>query len=155
VLISQNGRAHLSDHAFIVAATPGVVGVSRWRAHQFTMQERVRQQAGTEQAGIFTFTVSPIEAFTGELPFGDVKHRTAVLPIVRGQRSERPRSAESRGLTTRSLSRDTGTRTPANTQTSVLWSLRGGVPIPRRGHGPGLPGEALVMAVQALHSEIY
>ena len=40
-----------------------------------------------------------IEVFTGELPFGDMEHETAILMIAQGHRPEKPRGAESRGLT--------------------------------------------------------
>ena len=112
VLISSSGHARLSDyglmpiqsnHAFMVAATPGVVGISRWLAPEIIDPPRrksYRQPAGTEQADIFAFAMLVIEVFTGELPFGDVKHETAILMIAQGQRPERPHDAESRGLTT-------------------------------------------------------
>ena len=112
MLISQNGRARLSDyglmpiqsnHAFMIAATPGAVGISRWLAPELINPPRKkghRQPAGTEQADIFAFAMLAIEVFTGELPFGDVRHETAILMIARGHRPEKPHEAESRGLTT-------------------------------------------------------
>lgn len=112
VLISRNGHARLSDyglmpiqsnHAFMVAATPGVVGISRWLAPELIDPPRKKgyqQPPATEQADIFAFAMLCIEVFTGELPFGDVRHETAILMIVRGQRPEKPADAEDRlGLT--------------------------------------------------------
>jgi len=111
VLVSQNGQARLSDyglmpvqanHAFMVAATPGVVGISRWLAPELIDPPRSnadQQPVATEQADIFAFAMLGIEVFTGDLPFGDVRHETAILMIVRGQRPERPHDCESRGFT--------------------------------------------------------
>ena len=87
----------------MVAATPGVVGISRWLAPELIDPPRrkgARQPAGTEQADIFAFAMLAIEVFTGELPFGDVRHETAILMIARGQRPDKPHDAETRGLTT-------------------------------------------------------
>jgi len=112
VLISQSGHACLSDyglmpvqanHAFMVAATPGVVGISRWLAPELINPPRKkgrRQPAGTKQADIFAFAMLVIEVFAGELPFGDVRHETAILMIAQGKRPEKPSGAESRGFTT-------------------------------------------------------
>ena len=89
-----------SNHAFMVAATPGVVGISRWLAPELIDPPRKRgyhQPMATEQADIFAFAMLVIEVFTGELPFGDVRHESAILKIVRGQRPEKPH--ESCGLT--------------------------------------------------------
>jgi len=111
VLISRGGHARLSDfglmplqsnHAFMIAATPGVVGISRWLAPELIDPPRTKgyqQPAGTEQADIFAFAMLTVEVFTGELPFGDVRHEMAILLIVRGQRPEKPTEAESLGLT--------------------------------------------------------
>ena len=84
------------------AATPGVVGISRWLAPELIDPPRKKghqQPAATEQADIFAFAMLVVEVFTGELPFGDVRHETAILMIVRGQRPEKPQDVESRGLT--------------------------------------------------------
>jgi len=110
VLISPNGHARLSDyglmsiqsdHTFMIAATPGVVGISRWLAPELINPPKKgrRQPAGTEQADIFAFGMLAIEVFTGKLPFGDVRHETAILMIAQGQRPERPQGAESLGFT--------------------------------------------------------
>jgi len=110
VLITRGGRARLSDyglmpiqsnHAFMIAATPGVVGISRWLAPELIDPPRKKgyqQPAGTKPADIFAFAMLAIEVFTGELPFGSVRHETAILMIARGQRPEKP--PESCGLTT-------------------------------------------------------
>jgi len=110
VLISPNGHARLSDyglmpiqsnHAFMVAATPGVVGISRWLAPELIdppRKKEYQQPAATEQADIFALAMLDIEVYTGELPFGDVRHETAIIMIVRGQRPEKPPNADSRGL---------------------------------------------------------
>ena len=87
----------------MIAATPGVVGISRWLAPELINPPRGKgdqQPASTEQADIFAFAMLGIEVFTGELPFGDVRHENAVLMISQGQRPEKPDGAESRGLTT-------------------------------------------------------
>ena len=87
----------------MIAATPGVVGISRWLAPELINPPRrrgYRQPAGTEQADIFAFAMLAMEVFTGELPFGDVRHETAILMIARGQRPEKPHGVENRGLTT-------------------------------------------------------
>ena len=92
-----------SNHALMIAATPGVAGISRWLAPELINPPRkkgYRQPAGTEQADIFAFAMLDIEVFTGELPFGDVRHQKAVLMISRERRPEKPCGAESRGLTT-------------------------------------------------------
>lgn len=84
------------------AATPGVVGISRWLAPELINPPRKkgnRQEAGTEQADIFAFAMLAIEVFTGALPFGDVRHETAILMIAQGQRPGKPQGAESRGFT--------------------------------------------------------
>ena len=84
------------------AATPGVVGISRWLAPELIDPPRRKghqQPAATEQADIFAFAMLVVEVFTGDLPFGDVRHETAILMIVRGQRPEKPHDPESRGLT--------------------------------------------------------
>ena len=86
----------------MIAATPGVVGISRWLAPELINPPRKkghRQPAGTEQADIFAFAMLAIEVFAGDLPFGDVRHETAILMIARGHRPEKPRDAECRGLT--------------------------------------------------------
>lgn len=91
-----------SNHAFMNAATPGVVGISRWLAPELINPPRKkghRQEAGTEQADIFAFSMLAIEVFTGALPFGDVRHETAILMIAQGQRPGKPQGAESRGFT--------------------------------------------------------
>ncbi|KAF9646892.1 kinase-like protein [Thelephora ganbajun] len=112
VLISRSGHARLSDyglmpiqsnHAFMIAATPGVVGISRWLAPELIDPPRKkghRQPAGTGQADIFAFAMLVIEVLTGELPFGDVRHESAILMIAHGKRPEKPQDAESLGLTT-------------------------------------------------------
>src|ERR1700753_1544852 len=90
-----------SNHAFMVAASPGVVGISRWLAPELIDPPRKRGHqtpVATQRADIFAFAMLNIEVFTGELPFGDIKHETAILKIVRGQRPEKPHGAESRGL---------------------------------------------------------
>ena len=87
----------------MIAATPGVVGISRWLAPELINPPRkkgYRQSAGTEQADIFAFAMLGVEVFTGELPFGGVRHETAIIMIAQGQRPEKPRGAENRGLTT-------------------------------------------------------
>ena len=92
-----------ANHAFMVAATPGVVGISRWLAPELINPPRKkgrRQPAGTKRADIFAFAMLGIEVFTGELPFGDVRHETAILMIAQGKRPEKPSGAESRGFTT-------------------------------------------------------
>jgi len=92
-----------SNNAFMIAATPGVVGISRWLAPEIINPPRkkgYRQPAGTEQADIFAFAMLDIEVFTEELPFGDIRHETAIIKIAQGQRPEKPRAVESRGLTT-------------------------------------------------------
>ena len=92
-----------SNHVFTIAATPGAVGISRWLAPELINPPRkkgYRQPAGTEKADIFAFAMLVVEVFTGELPFGDVRHETAILMIAQGQRPEKSRGAESRGLTT-------------------------------------------------------
>ena len=111
MLVSRDGHACLSDyglmpiqsnHAFMVAATPGVVGISRWLAPELIDPPRKKgnqQPTATEQADIFAFAMLDIEVFTGELPFGDVRHESAILKIVRGQRPEKPHDAEIHGLT--------------------------------------------------------
>ena len=91
-----------SNHAFMEAATPGVVGISRWLAPELIDPPRRKghqQPAATEQADIFAFAMLVVEVFTGDLPFGDVRHETAILMIVRGQRPEKPHDPENRGLT--------------------------------------------------------
>jgi len=111
VLVSRNGRALVSDYGlmsiqsdqtFMSAATPGVVGMSRWLAPELINPPRRkehRQPAGTAKADIFAFAMLVIEVFTGELPFGNVRHETAILMIARGQRPEKPQDAECCGLT--------------------------------------------------------
>ena len=84
------------------AATPGVVGISRWLAPELINPPRKKgnqQPAGTEQADIFAFAMLAIELFTGALPFGDVRHETAILMIAQGQRPGKPQAAENRGFT--------------------------------------------------------
>ena len=91
-----------SNHAFMNAATPGVVGISRWLAPELINPPRKKgrpQPAGTEEADIFAFAMLAIEIFTGALPFGDVRHETAILMIAQGQRPGKPQAAESRGFT--------------------------------------------------------
>jgi hypothetical protein len=91
-----------SNHAFMVAATPGAAGISRWLAPELINPPRKkghRQPAGTEQADIFAFAMLAVEVFTERLPFGDVRHETAILMIARGQRPEKPQGAENSGFT--------------------------------------------------------
>lgn len=86
----------------MVAATPGVVGISRWLAPELIDPPRKKehhQPAATEPADIFAFAMLGVEVYTGELPFGEVRHETAILMIVRGQRPEKPPDTEGRGLT--------------------------------------------------------
>jgi len=111
VLISQGGHARLSDyglmpvqsnHAFMVAATPGAVGISRWLAPELIDPPRkkgYKQPAATKEADIFAFAMLGIEVFTEELPFGEMRHETAILMIVRGQRPDKPCNTECRGFT--------------------------------------------------------
>ena len=87
----------------MVAATPGVVGISRWLAPELINPPRKKgrlQPVGTKQADIFAFAMLAIEVFTGELPFGDVRHETATLMIALGKRPDKPFEVESRGFTT-------------------------------------------------------
>ena len=114
MLISQNGHERLSDyrlmpaqanHAFMVAATPGVVGISGWLAPELINPpcwkgHRARQLADMKWADILAFAMSGIEVFTGDLPFGDVKHETAILMVAQGKGPEIPLGPESRGFTT-------------------------------------------------------
>jgi len=111
VLITPTGHACVSDyglmtiqsnHAFMNAATPGVVGISRWLAPELINPPRKkgsRQPAATEPADIFAFAMLAIEVFTGALPFGDVRHETAILMIAQGQRPVKPQVEESHGFT--------------------------------------------------------
>ncbi|KAF9644342.1 kinase-like protein, partial [Thelephora ganbajun] len=73
--------------------TPAVVGISRWLEPELIGPPRKkghRQPAGTEQADIFAFVMLDIEVFTGELPFGDVRHELAIFIIAHGKRPEKP-----------------------------------------------------------------
>lgn len=86
----------------MVAATPGVVGISRWLAPELIdppRKKEYQQQVASEQADIFAFAMLTIEVYTGQLPFGDVRHETAILMIVRGQRPGKPADDECPGLT--------------------------------------------------------
>ena len=73
-----------ANHAFMVATTPGVVGISRWLAPELINHHGRRQPAGTKQVDIFAFAMLGIEVFTGELPFGNARHETAILMIAQG-----------------------------------------------------------------------
>ena len=87
----------------MIAATPGVVGISRWLAPDLINPPRkkgYRQPAGTEQTDIFAFAMLDVEVFTRGLPFCGVWHETVILMIAQGQRPEKPRGAESGGFTT-------------------------------------------------------
>ena len=110
-MLISSGRARLSDyglmpiqsnHTFMIAATPGAVGISRWLAPELINPPRkkeYRQPAGTEEADIFAFGMLTLEVFTGELPYGSARHETAILMIARGRRPEKPQGIESRGFT--------------------------------------------------------
>ena len=91
-----------SSRAFMLAATPGVAGISRWLAPELInppRKKRHQQPMGTKQADIFAFAMLAIEVFTGQLPFGDIGPETVILMISRGQRPEKPQGAENCGLT--------------------------------------------------------
>ena len=90
-----------SNHAFRIAATPGVADISRWLAPELIKPPQSRQPVGTKQADIFAFAMLDIEVFTEELPFGNsITHRRAVLLISKGDRPEKPSGIESRGFST-------------------------------------------------------
>jgi len=75
VRLSDYGLMLVQSNPFMVADTPGVVGISRWLTPELIDLPRrkgARQPAGTEQADIFAFAMLAIQVFTGELPFGDV-----------------------------------------------------------------------------------
>ena len=108
MLVSKEGYVRLSDYGltsilsnpcFLVEATPGVVGISKWLAPEIIDPPRKSryESIATKQADIFTFAMLVIEVYTGELPFGDIRNETAVLMIVGGKRPKKPH--ERRGLT--------------------------------------------------------
>lgn len=90
-----------ADHRFAIAATPGVVGCSRWLAPEIINPPRKgnRSRVESEPADVFAFAMVAVEVFTGELPFGEVRHETAILMICRGCRPEKPENAQAVGLT--------------------------------------------------------
>ena len=81
------GRSHTS---------PEAAGISRWLALEIINPPRkkgYRSPSATTQPGIFAFTMLGIGVFTGERTFGEARSET------RGRIPEKPRDAESRGLT--------------------------------------------------------
>jgi hypothetical protein len=86
----------------MVATAPGVVGISRWLAPKLIdppPKEKHQQPAATEQADVSARAMLYIQVHTGELPFGDVRYKAAILVIARGWRPGKPPDAQCGGFT--------------------------------------------------------
>ena len=111
VIIDRRGRARLteyglatinSDPSFTLAATPGVVGTSRWLAPEIINPVRKGNSMPvmeSKPADVFAFSMFAVEVFTGKRPF-EGKNTVIDSRISRGDRPEMPGNAQEVGLTT-------------------------------------------------------
>lgn len=112
VVIDSNGHARLTEYglapintnpSFVIAATPGSTGTSRWLAPELITpppNENTMPVMETKAADVFAFGMLAVEVFTGEVPFVDQRWNEAVtLHISRGGRPKMPRNAHAVGLT--------------------------------------------------------
>lgn len=111
MIISASGNARVGDYglslmtsnpSFTAAATPGVVGLSRWIAPEIidpSGKGNSKSLTASKPADVFAFAMLAVEVFTGKVPFGDIKNETAIVSIVNGKRPTKPLVAEELGLT--------------------------------------------------------
>ena len=112
MVISKTGTAQVCDYGldpiisnptFTIAATPGVVGTSRWLAPEIFNLPRetgAESTAGSKPADVFAFAMLAVEVFTGKIPFGNMRNKMVPDEIARGKRPTKPQAAEQFGLTT-------------------------------------------------------
>jgi hypothetical protein len=53
----------------------------------------------SKPADVFAFAMLAVEAFTGKVPFGNMKNESVVIQIIRGRRPDKPLAADQLGLT--------------------------------------------------------
>ena len=112
VVISKTETAQVCDYGlspiianptFTIAATPGVVGTSRWLAPEIIdppNKSGTKPVAASKSADVFAFAMLAVEVFTGNIPFGNMRNETVVIQIAQGKRPPKPQAAEQLGLTT-------------------------------------------------------
>lgn len=91
-----------SDSSFTVAATPGVVGISRWLAPELILparKKRARPVMEPEATDLFALTRFDIEIVIDDIPFEEQKNEAVVLRISRESRPEVSENAQAIGLT--------------------------------------------------------
>lgn len=111
VVMSASGDAQVCDYglslitsnpSFTIAATPGVVGTSRWLAPEIInppSNSSSKPSTSSKPADVFAFAMLAVEVFTGKVPFGSMKNEAVVISIAKGKRPEKPPAAEELGLT--------------------------------------------------------
>lgn len=90
-----------SDHSFIVAATPGAVGTSRWLASEIITRNckgAVMPVLESKVPDVFAFAMLAVEGFTGNIPFEEQKNEAVVPRISQGGRPVMPPNARDVGL---------------------------------------------------------
>ena len=87
---------------FTVAASPEIVGSSRWLAPEIINPSRMGNTIPvmeSKSADVFAFAMFAVEVFTGKIPFEGQKNEAVVLFILDGGRPEVPGSSRAEGLT--------------------------------------------------------
>ena len=112
MLISKTGNAQISDYGlsiitsnvtFTAATTPNVAGPSRWHAPEAVdaaSNSKPKPLTASKPADVFAFAMLAVEIFTGNVPFGDMKNKSAAVHIANGRRPDKPDAADQLGLTT-------------------------------------------------------
>lgn len=87
---------------FTVAATPEVVGTSRWLAPEIinpTSKDNDVPAMESKAADVFSFAMLAVEVFTGKVPFENQKDEAVMSLILGGDRPGMPENAQAVGLT--------------------------------------------------------
>jgi len=91
-----------SDITFAAAATPGVVGISRWLAPELinpVCNGNIRPVMESKAGDVFSFAMLAVEVFTGAPPFEGRRPAKAALDLLGGCRPDMPGNAQAVGLT--------------------------------------------------------
>ena len=111
VVVNEGGRALLTEYGlasinfgprFTEAATPGVIGTSRWLAPEILSASREDSSTfGMESkpADVYAFAMLAVEAFTGMVPLEGRKNESVMHFVLEGGRPEMPANAQVAGLT--------------------------------------------------------
>ena len=88
--------------SFTEAATPGVIGTSRWLAPEILSASREDSSTSgleSKPADVYAFAMLAVEAFTGNAPFEGRKNESVMHFVLEGGRPEMPTNARVAGLT--------------------------------------------------------